>query len=139
MVKAKEVKLVMSPGELRNRLRKTMDRAPQPGSADRLPAARIRAAGYAHVGVKLIGARIELESDEIGGRLCAQSPVSQQVRFWREVGRRLFARSRFGLRTDHSNRDRIAPPRRACQCACRSTARSCEAASPVLRTLPSST
>src|SRR5262249_27443713 len=109
----------------------TKDRALQPGLAAQLlgtprthrPQLYFRISGAIFWQARKARTRRDRPS------VCVQSPVFPQVRFWREVGRQFSAQSRSELRIDHSNRGRIALPRRECQCACRLTARSCVAVS----------
>ena len=62
-----------------NTLGKTMDRAPPPGSADRLPAANPLPGRDMSSPKEFIGARVEIESDEIGGWLASMASFSAAV------------------------------------------------------------
>src|SRR5882762_7330754 len=107
MVKAKKVNLIMNPGERAISFEKR--RIPRYRLVQQIDCPqRVRVPAKARPN-DIIGARIQLESDEITGWLLLNS---QSLRG-----------SHFGLRTVHPNRDRIARPRHACQSVCRSTAR----------------
>src|SRR6266699_6963763 len=78
------------PRRVDNTLGKTMDRAPRPGSADRLPD-RNSPSRRQRMLPETYDWRANRDRKRRDRRSAsAQSPISQQLRFWREAAERLF-------------------------------------------------
>src|SRR6266513_362744 len=81
------------PRRVDNTHRKTMDRAPRPGSADRLPD-RNSPSRRQRMPPETYDWRANSDRKRRDHRSAsAQSLISQQLRFWREAAERLFAQS----------------------------------------------